>query len=436
MLIKASYIITMGGKGVIKDGYLAFNEEGKITYVGKEKLDEGDVLNLEGRIIIPGLINAHTHVAMTVLRGLKDDVVLSEWLYNYIFPAEARLKADDVYWGTLQGIAEMIESGTTAFADMYFFEEKIADAVVESGVRANLSRGTLDINKTVEDAIKEEIDFLNYVEKLWSKDKKLRDRIVYYFGPHAPYTCSKELLTKIKELADEKKLGIHIHLAETKWELEEIKKKVGMSPVEYLDAIGILTERTLAAHVVWASDRDLDILARRGVSIAHNPTSNLKLASGIARVPNMLERGINVAIGTDGPASNNRLDMLMEMRMAALIHKGYLLNPTVVTAEDVLRMATINGAKAIGMEKIIGSLDEGKYADFVVINPKKVLQGTPIHDIFSMIIYALDLRAIEAVYVGGKKIYDNGELLTIRIDKVREKVQEIRERLEEEIKSN
>jgi len=434
-VLKPKLIVTMDGQErIIKDGYIGI-EEGKIVHVGKEKPREAEeIIELPNKMVIPGFINSHTHVAMTVLRGLKDDVDLVVWLNEYIFPAEAKLRAEDVYYGSLYGIAEMIASGITTLNDMYYFEEKIADAVLEAGIRAMLSRGILDLvseERNVESELKVTKDFLNYLEKLWSNKPEARERIFFAYGPHAPYTCSKDLLQAIKEESDRTGYRIHMHIAETRWEREEIKKRTGFTPVRYLDSIGFLDNSVIGIHVVWVDEEEIKILAKRGVSVVHNPISNMKLASGFSPVQDMLNLGVNVALGTDGPASNNRLDMFREMHVAALIHKGYKLDPKVLSAKEVFKMATINGARALGLDNKIGSIEVGKFADMVVIDLKRTLQSHPFHDVYSMIVYALDPSSITDVIVNGKWVYKDREFTTLDIDEISQKVEDIRVRIAE-----
>ena len=415
---------------IFRDAWLVVDENGIIVNISKSPPKDVEEKSIfKHSLIMPGFVNTHTHVPMTILRGLKDDVDLKEWLEKYIFPAEAKLTGDDIYWGALHGIAEMLSSGITTFNDMYYFEERIADAVLKAGVRAMLSRGILDITGNTEEAIKATNEFLNYVKRLWHTKKYSKNHIFFAYGPHAPYTCSKELLMRVREMANDTKFRIHIHIAETKWEFTTFKERHGKTPIEYLDSIGFLGPDVMAAHVVWTTDRDLEILARRKVKVLHNPTSNLKLASGIARIPEMLEKGITVGLATDGPASNNRLNMFREMLMAALIHKGSKLDPKLMPAKTVIRLATIEGAKVLGLERYVGSLEPGKFADFVVIN-LKTPYATPFHDIYSMLVYTLERDSVEATYVGGKCVWkkDVGPT-SYDVWQVCEKVQKIRERL-------
>ncbi|MCD6491974.1 MAG: amidohydrolase [Candidatus Njordarchaeia archaeon] len=436
-VLHPSLVVTMDkNMRILRDVYLGITN-GVISEISKEKpKDAEEIVELPGRIIIPGLINAHTHVAMVILRGLKDDVDLMTWLNKYIFPAEACLNADDVYYGSLYGISEMLSSGITTFNEMYYFMEKIAQATIETGVRSVLSLGILDLvseDRTPEKEIKKAHDFLGNLEKLWNIDKKLKERLFFAYGPHAPYTCSEELLRRVAELAKKKKVRVHIHLSETKSEVQQIKEKTGKTPIQYLESIGFLGENVMAAHVVWPTENDLQILSHYKVNVLHNPISNLKLASGIAPIDKMFSYNINVALGTDGAASNNRLDMFREMHLAALIHKGNNLDPKIVSAREVLKMATINGARALGLENQIGSIEINKFADLVVLNAKKVISAWPKHDIYSRIVYAMDRNAVERVMVDGKWVWVEGKPININIESLRERIQEIRDHIEHEI---
>ncbi|MHA1615934.1 MAG: amidohydrolase [Candidatus Njordarchaeales archaeon] len=434
IVLHPSIILTMDQQRRVLRDYFIGIEEGVIKYLGKEKpTDAEEVLELPNRIIIPGFVDSHTHVAMTLLRGLKDDADLMEWLQKYILPMEMRLKSSDVYYGALYGIAEMLCSGITMFLDMYYHEIEIAKAVADAGVRAMLSYGSADVffNRSPDEEFKIAENFRTELENL-AKTRNAEDRLFFAYGPHSPYGCTKELLEIFKEKSKETGYRIHIHLAETLAEVQQVKENTGYTPIEYLESIGFLNEKVMAAHVVWVEEKEFDILKRRRVNVLHNPISNLKLASGIAPVPRMLAEGINVALATDGPASNNRLDMFREMHVAAIIHKGYNRDPKIVPAHTVLEMATINGANALGLDKMIGSIEVGKKADLVVINIHKGPHGTPIHDPYAMIVYALDQSYVESVMVDGKWVYKDGEYANIDIDKIREKVQEIRLRLMEE----
>ena len=433
-VLRPSFIVTMDtNMRVLKDYYIGI-ENGVIVYLDKAKpKDYEDILELPRRLILPGFINSHTHVAMTLLRGLKDDSDLLTWL-KYVLSLEKHLKPEDVYYGALYGIAEMLKNGITCFLDMYYHELEVAKAAIDSGIRAMVSYGLADVffNRSPEEefsiARKFREDLLSLIKK-----RNVEGKIFFAYGPHSPYGCTRELLLIVKQASEENGYRIHIHLSETKKEVEDIKRMTGMTPIEYLDSIGFLSNRVMAAHVVWPQEHEFAILAKNGVHVLHNPSSNLKLASGIAPVNRMLNEGINVALATDGPASNNRLDIWKEMHIASLLHKGVSLNPEALPARESLKMATINGAKALGLEEKLGSIEIGKKADMVVVDLNRALGSTPFHDIYSMIVYALDSSCIESVWIDGKKVYDiNKGLLTIDIERLREKIEDIRSRLLQE----
>ncbi len=403
-------------------------EGNRIVKVGKEIKERTDrVIEARGRAVLPGLINAHTHSPMTLFRGAADDMELDPWLREKIWPVEARLKAEDCYVGALLACAEMIKSGTTCFADMYFFMEKVAEAVGRSGLRASLSYGMIELG--IPGRCEEE---LRKGEKLVREHHgSFGGRVQTMFGPHAPYTCSPECLRKVGERAEKHGVGIHIHLSETEKEVREVKEKYGKTPVELLHSLGLLGPRLLAAHCVWITEGEMELMAGRGAKPVHNPTSNLKLASGISPVPAMLEKGIPVALGTDGAASNNSLDMFQEMKLAALIHKGWRRNPTLMPAQTVLEMATLHGAKALGMEGEVGSIEEGKKADLILVDLRS-LRFSPLHQVLSHLVYASSGELVDTVIVDGKVLMEGRKLLTLDEEKILKMAEETASRLFEE----
>ncbi len=435
LVVHPEIIVTMDPKlRVLRDFYLGI-EDGKIVYLGKTKPASADeILELPRRILMPGLINAHTHVAMTLLRGLKDDVDLKTWLMEYILPVEKLLRPSDVYYGALYGIAEMLMHGITCFLDMYYHELEVAKAVADAGIKAMVSYGSADVffRRTPEEEFKIAERFRRELECL-IRERRAEEHIFFAYGPHSPYGCTRELLEMFSDASRRFDIRIHIHLSETRTEVESIRKETGMTPIEYLDSIGLLSDRVMAAHVVWVSNHDMKILRIRRVHVLHNPSSNLKLASGICPVDRMIKSGINVALATDGPASNNRLDLWKEMHIASLLQKGITLDPTALPAVEAVKMATINGAKALGLEERMGSIEIGKCADFIILNLDRALGSTPIHDVYSMIVYALDSSCIESVWIHGRKLYDIDEgFATIDIDMLRGRLEDIRIRLVEE----
>jgi 5-methylthioadenosine/S-adenosylhomocysteine deaminase len=417
IIIKNAYVLTMDPElGDLKNGTVVI-EDGRITKIGKEIKESAEtVIDAKHSVVMPGLINTHTHAAMTLFRGYADDMQLAEWLGQYIWPAESKLKAEDVYKGSLLACLEMIKSGTTSFADMYFFMDETAKAVELSGLRASLSHGLIELGNKE----KGEVDLKEGRRFVRAWQGAADGRIKTMYGPHAPNTCSEEFLAKVKEEAGRNGAGIHIHLLETEAELNEMKEKYGKCSVHLLDDIGFLGPDVLAAHCVWVSDGDIEILSKRGVNVSHNAISNMKLASGIAPVHRMLEKGVNVSLGTDGCASNNNLDLFEEMKTAALLQKVSTSNPTVLPAGKVLQMGTVNGAKAIDPET--GILKVGKKADLIVLDMKKP-HLTPCFDVRSHLVYSAKGSDVRTTIVDGKVLMDNYRVLVLDEQKVVEEAQ-------------
>ena len=356
---------------------------------------------------MPGLINAHTHIPMVLFRGLADDLPLKIWLEENIFPVEAKLNKRLVAIGAELACAEMIRSGTTSFVDMYLFEDVIAEVTEKAGLRGWLGEGIFDFSTP---AFPSGYEALKETQRLWDKWKG-HDRITITVDPHTPYTCSRELLEESKKLA--LKLGAILvtHLAETDWEEEEIRKRVGLSPASYLDSLGILNEQLLAAHCVALNKQDIELLAARSVKVAHTPESNLKLGSGIAPLPDFLEQGICVALGTDGAASNNNLDLLSEMDTAAKLHKGHRKNPVLISASQALAMATTEGAVALHRDDL-GHLSVDAMADIIIIDLDQ-MHLRPCFNPASQIVYSAKGEDVTDVIVNGKILMENRKLLTI-----------------------
>ncbi len=425
ILVKDGYLITMDPeRRVLKRGSVAI--EGKeISAVGKDVEESADtIIDAKGKAVLPGLINAHTHLSMTLFRGIADDMPLKPWLEEKIWPLELHLTGGHCYAGALLGCLEMIKSGTTCFADQYFHMEDVARAVEESGLRSALSLGIIELG----DPEKCKSD-LRDGEKLVKNYQGAADgRITTMFGPHAAYTCSPECLGQVKKLAGKYGIGIHIHVAESETEIKDVSKKYGKRPVEHLDSIKFLGPEVLAAHCVWLTEREIKIIKERGVKPVHNPVSNMKLGSGVSPVPEMLEIGIPVALGTDGAASNNSLDMMNEMKFAALLNKVHKLDSTAVPAQSVLEMATINGARALGLEREIGSLEVGKKADLVLVDLKRP-HFTPLHDVVSHLVYSGVGSDMDTVLVGGRILMRGRKVLTLDEGEVMGKAQGASEEL-------
>lgn len=388
-------------------------EDGKISYIGKDLPDSfaaDDVIDGKGMLATAGMVNTHGHVSMTLLRSYADDMALMDWLENKIWPIEAKMNAKDIYWGAMLGIAEMLKSGTTCFADMYCFMDDVARAVVETGIRANLSRGLIGLAPDKDDKLAENTQLV----KDWQGYDNGRIRITY--GPHAPYTCPVEYLQKVIEAAQTNNAEIQMHLCETKGEVENCIKEHGVTPIKLMDQLGMFEQGTIAAHCVYLTEDDMDIMAAKNVRVAHNPQSNLKLASGIAPVASMLEKGICVGLGTDGASSNNNLDMLEECRAAAMLHKTTTLNPLAVPAAQAWDMATVNGAKVLGFDEL-GKLSVGQQADIVLWNMHKPY-WYPRHNKLSLLVYAANSSDADTVIVNGKVVLQNGSMTLFDEEKI------------------
>lgn len=401
--------LAIDGNRIIKVG-----DEGELPQDWKaERVIEG-----KDYFCLPGLINCHTHAAMTLLRSFADDLPLMYWLENKIWPMEALLTADDVYWGTMLALLEMIQSGTTTFNDMYFFMDRAAEAVEESGMRACLARGLIGTGPEAEIGLLESKEFL---EK-WQG--AANGRISIWLGPHAPYTCPPDYLDKVLALAQDYEAGIHIHVAETKDEVQQINDLYGKTPVEYLRDCGVFQFPTLAAHCVHLTGDDISILAETGTRVAHNPESNMKLASGIAPVPRLRAAGVIVGIGTDGAASNNNLDMLEEMHTAALLHKVNEMDPLALPAPQVLSMATRDGARALGLDDV-GILKPGYKADVILVDLHQA-HLYPRHNLTAHLVYAAQAGDVDTVIIDGRIIMEERRVLTIDKERV---IQEVEERV-------
>lgn len=415
LLIVGGTVVTMDKERRVIENGAVFVSQGKIAAIGTtdeitKKYSAKQTINAQGKVVIPGLINTHTHVPMSLYRGIADDLDLQEWLTKYIFPAEAK-NVDEAFVraGTRLGLAEFIRGGTTTFCDMYYFEDAVADETAKAGVRAVLGETLIDFpapdNKTFDEA-------LIYTEKFVKKWQG-HSLIIPAVAPHAPYTVSEEHLLKARALSDKLNAPLVIHLAEAETETAFIQQKhKGMRPIEYVEKIGFLSDKTIAAHVVQANEAELEILKRRGVGIAHNPQSNMKLAAGVAPVPMMLAKDMRLGLGTDGAASNNDLSLWEEMDTAAKLHKVFSKDPKVVTAEQAFMMATIGGARALHLENLIGSLEVGKRADIVIVDFDNLNQ-TPSYNIYSSLVYATKSDNVRHVVIDGRIVMRDKRLLTL-----------------------
>lgn len=414
LLISGGTIVTMNAKHeIIEDGAIAITG-GEISLIGKrsdviKQVIPKKTIAAAGKVIIPGLINTHTHAAMTLFRGISDDLDLNDWLTKYIFPAEAKNVTEPfVRAGTRLGLAEMIRGGTTTFCDMYYFEDAVADETKKAGVRSVLGETIIDFpvadNKT-------NAEMMAYSEKFikkWTGDPL----IVPAMAPHAPYTVSTEHLKAIRAMSDKLNAAVVIHVAETKKERDDIKKQYGDTPMDYLAKIGFLSNRVIAAHTVWITDEEIDVMKRFGVGSAHNPQSNMKLASGVAPVPAMLAKDVAVGLGTDGAASNNDLDMWEEIDTAAKLHKLISGDPKTLPAEQAFEMATIRGARALHLDAITGSLEAGKRADIAIVDFDSLNQ-TPFYNVYSHLVYATKAADVRTVIINGRVVMLDRRLLTL-----------------------
>jgi len=420
LIVAGDYVITMdAARTVIENGAVAV-DDGIIIAVGTQAEIENrytakQTLAADQRIVTPGLVNGHGHAAMTLMRGLADDLGLMDWLNNYIFPSEVEfVDADFVRVGTELACWEMIRGGTTTFVDMYYYPDTIASVVDSCGMRAMISATVIDQRSPdaegADDSITKGIGFI----ERW---KNRNSRITPMFGPHANYTLNAEQLTATREAAMQLGVPISIHMSESPFELQYSKDTFGMTSIEMYESIGFFEGPTIAAHVVWPTETEIPILARRQVGVIHNPTSNMKIASGIAPVAEMLAAGVRVGLGTDGAASNNDLDMWEEMRLAAFLQKVDRMDPEVLPADTVLSMATTGGATAIGLGDSIGSLEVGKRADLIQVAFDDV-HHVPTYDVVSHLVYVTDEQDVAAVVVDGKLLMLEGEMLTIDTERV------------------
>ena len=397
-----------------------------------DEIDEGNVdkiIDGEGKILLPGFVNTHTHLSMTLFRGLADDLSLDSWLNDHIWPMEANLNGDYCYIGALLGAVELIRSGTTTFSDMYFYMEDVARAVDEAGIRAVLSYGMIDFG----DAEKRQAEIKENLTLFENCNGMADGRIKVFFGPHSPYTASEELLVKVRQLADEYNMGIHIHVSETQKEIDDITQEKGLRPFEYLDKIGFLGPDVVAAHSVWLSDDEIEIIKKNDVKVSHNPCSNMKLASGIAPVSKLIEKGICVSIGTDGASSNNNLDLIEELKTASLLQKVSTLDPNVLDSREAIAMGTIKGAEALGLDDEIGSIEVGKKADIILIDTNSANMVPDSTTLTSNIIYSANGSNVDTTICNGKILMENKKLTVLDEEEIYTKAREAIKNLKEAI---
>ncbi len=428
LLIYNGTILTVNSKfDIIENGFICV-KNGKLERIEscgqKEVFPEAtEVIDAKGCIVMPGLVNAHTHLPMTLFRGLADDQPLAVWL-DHIFPAESNhIHSESVRYGTLLACAEMILSGTTTCCDGYFLEDEVAGAVIDSGMRAVLGQGIIDFPAP---GVPNPSDNVKTAEKFIRKWQDMTPTVTPSVFCHSPYTCSADTLKKAKKAADSKGVLFQIHVAETRNEWDQTRLEHRTTPVRHLDRMGILDENTLLVHTIWVDSEDIEVIARREARICVTTESEMKLASGIAPVPDFLRSGITVGLGTDGCASNNNLDLFQEMDLTAKLHKVCTLDPTVMGARAVLEMATIDGAKAIGLDKEIGSLEPGKQADMIIIDMNKP-HLVPMYDPVSHLVYTVRGSDIRDVVISGRMILKDRKILTLDLSDILESVSEIAE---------
>lgn len=436
LLISGGTVVTMDeNRLIIEDGAIVVKGDA-ISAIGfrtdlESRYAAAQTIDARGKLVLPGFINGHTHVPMTLFRGLHDDVTLDEWLRKYIFPAEAKNVTEEfVRWGTRLAAAEQIRGGITTFADMYYFEDAVAEETKAAGMRGVLGETFIDFPAPDN---KNEAEMLAYTEKFlkhWQNDPLIHAAP----APHSIYTCSQKTLQDAANLARQYHAPILIHVAEMKKELDDSRAQNGTTPVQYLNKIGVLGPDVIAAHCIFVDETDRMLLAQKNVGCVHNPSSNMMLASGVSPVPELRAAGVAVGLGTDGPAgSNNDLDLMEEMDLAAKLQKITKMDPRALGAKAVVEMATIEGAKALHMEKEIGSLEQGKKADLILISLNEP-NAVPMYDIYAQLAYALKGSDVETVLIGGKLVMRDHQLLTVKEDEVLAKAREYEKKIEASLK--
>jgi 5-methylthioadenosine/S-adenosylhomocysteine deaminase len=426
MIVSGGIVVTMdSGRAIVQDGSVAVKGDAIVAVGPRAEIESryasAQVIDGRGKLVLPGFINGHTHVPMTLFRGLHDDVTLQDWLYKYIFPAEAKnVNEEFVRWGTRLAAAEQIRAGVTTFADMYYFENAVAEETKAAGMRGVLGETFIDFPAPDN---KSEAEMLAYTEKFlkrWQGDALIHAAP----APHSIYTCSKKTIQDAAALAAKYHAPLLMHVSEMKKEWDDSEKANGMSPVQYLDKLGVLGPELVAAHCIFVDEADWKLLAERRVGCVHNPSSNMMIASGVSPVPEMRAAGVAVGLGTDGPAgSNNDLDLMEEIDLAAKLAKISKMNPLALNARAVVEMATIDGARALHMEKEIGSLEAGKKADLILISLEEP-NAVPMYDVYSQIAYSLKGSDVETVVIGGRVVMRERKLLTIDEPAVLEKARE------------
>ena len=435
LIIAGDYVVTLDeSRPVINDGAVAV-DDGMIVAVGVRdeiagKYRAGRTISGHERVVMPGLINGHTHAAMTLLRGIADDRELIDWLTNYIFPTEGRFVDEEfVRIGTELACWEMIRGGTTTFVDMYYFPDAVARAVEGCGLRVLVAPTVIDQKSPDASGAEESLRLAAEFVGRW---KGKNNRVMPIISAHAIYTLKPEQLQAIRAKTDELGVPLSIHISESRFELDYSQRTFGTTPVKHLENLGFLNAPTIGAHLVWPTDEEIALLAQHRVGVIHNPTSNMKISSGIAPVARMLKEGVRVGLGTDGPATNNDLDMWEEMRLAAFLQKVAMMDPQVLPARTVLRMATLGGAEAIGLGDQIGALTVGRRADLIQVSLSD-LHFTPQYDVISHLIYVADEQDVVTVVVDGKVLMSEGRVLSVDERRVRAEATAIAARIRAEV---
>ena len=428
ILVSNGIVLTLDNKNSqIKNGSVAIKKD-KIVAVGDADefaaWEVSKIIDASDCIIMPGLVNTHTHAAMVAFRGLADDLPLMTWLNDYIFPAESKLDEEKVYRATLHACSEMIMSGTTCFCDMYLFEDAVARAAKRAGMRAVVGEVLYDFPSPNYGPIEQGFAYSEILIEKWKNDPLIKIAL----EPHSPYLCSPDLLKKAFLIAKAHDLRLVIHVSETESEVKNIKEKYGLTPIGHLADLGILAPNLLTCHCVVLTDEDILLLRQFDVKVAHNPESNMKLASGISPIPRLLKEGICVGLGTDGCASNNNLDLFQEMDTAAKLHKVNTFDPTVLDSTTALRMCTIEAARALGLEKITGSLEVGKKADIILLDTKKP-HLTPMYNPASHLVYAARGSDVKTTIINGEVVMEDGSLLSLDLEKTMDDIRKIAENI-------
>jgi len=425
LIVHAKWVLPIEPANTILNDHAVVVQAGEIidilpSAMVASQYEAKEVVKRSNHVVLPGFINSHAHAAMSLLRGYADDLKLMDWLKNYIWPAEANwVDKSFVYDGSSLAMAEMIKSGTTCFNDMYFFQDETIKAAQQIGMRANIGLTVLGVPNAW---AKNEQEYLEKSQKIYEAYNQ-EALVTFSMAPHSPYMVSQDALVKIENIADELDIGIVMHVQETKAELEQVLERTGLRPYAYLQQLGLASERFTAVHSVNLTEEDVEIISHTGINIVHCPESNMKLSSGFCPAQTLLDLGVNVALGTDGAASNNNLDMLGEMQTAAFLSKFATDDPTTLNATQVLQMATINGARAMGLDDQIGSLESGKQADMIAVDLGGI-ENQPVYNPISHLVYAVTRDAVNDVWVAGKQLLKNKKLTTIDAQSLSEKATE------------